>query len=78
MAKVIAFSFQYLQRTCTIVEEATEDFYGVSLMPLVNSLEQTDVYRQMWYADDPVATCELNKLFDWLTLLIDIGPKYGD
>ena len=47
--------------------------YGVSLMPLVNSLESPDEYRQTWYADDLAAIGELKKLFDWLTFLIENG-----
>ena len=52
-------------------------FYGVSLMPLIRLLESPDKYRQAWYADDSSALGKLEKLLDWLLLLMENGPKYG-
>ena len=51
-------------------------FYGVSLMPLIESLKDRDKYLQTWYADDSGALGAL-ELVEWLSSLTENGPKYG-
>ena len=52
-------------------------FYGVSLMPLIESLKDRDKYLQTWYADDSGALGALENLVEWLSSLTENGPKYG-
>ena len=52
-------------------------FYGVSLMPLIESLKDRDKYLQTWYADDSGALGALENLVEWLSTLTENGPKYG-
>ena len=52
-------------------------FYGVSLMPLIDSLKDRDKYLQTWYADDSGALGALENLVEWLSSLTEYGPKYG-
>ena len=52
-------------------------FYGVSLMPLIESLKGRDKYLQTWYADDSGALGALENLVEWLSSLTEKGPKYG-
>ena len=52
-------------------------FYGVSLMPLIESLKDRDKYFQLWYADDSGAPGALENLVEWLSTLTENGPKYG-
>ena len=52
-------------------------FYGVSLMPLNESLKDRHKYLQTWYAADSGALGALEKLFEWLSSLTENGPKYG-
>ena len=51
--------------------------YGVSLMPLIESLKDRDKYSQTWYADDSGALGALENLVEWLSSLTENGPKYG-
>ena len=53
-------------------------FYGVSLMPLIESLKDRDKCLQTWYADDSGALGALANLVDWLSSLTEKGPKYGN
>ena len=50
-------------------------FYGVSLMPLIESLKDRDKYLQTWYADDLGALGALENLVEWLSSLTENGPK---
>ena len=52
-------------------------FYGVSLMPLIESLKDRDKYLQTWYADDSGALGALENLVEWLSSLTENRPKYG-
>ena len=52
-------------------------FYGVSLIPLIESLKDRDKYLQTWYADDSGALGPLENLVEWLSSLTENGPKYG-
>ena len=52
-------------------------FYGVSLMPLIESLKDRPKYLQTWYADDSGALGALENLVEWLSSLTENGPKYG-
>ena len=52
-------------------------FYGVSLMPLIESLKDREKYIQTWYADDSGALGALENLVEWLSSLTENGPKYG-
>ena len=51
--------------------------YGVSLMPLIESLKDRDTYLQTWYADDSGALGALENLVEWLSSLTENGPKYS-
>ena len=42
-------------------------FYGVSLMPLIESLKDRDKYLETWYADDSGALGALENLVEWLS-----------
>ena len=46
-------------------------FYGVSLMPLIQSLKDRDKYLQTWYADDSGALGALENLVEWLSSLTE-------
>ena len=48
-------------------------FYGVSLMPLIESLKDRDKYLQT----DSGALGALENLVEWLSSLTENGPKYG-
>ena len=53
-------------------------FYGVSLMPLIESLKDREKYLQTWYADDSGALGALENMVEWLSSLTEnFGPKYG-
>ena len=47
-------------------------FYGVSLMPLIESLKD-----RTWYAGDSGTLGALGNLVEWLSSLTENGPKYG-
>jgi hypothetical protein len=51
--------------------------YSVAIMPLIRRCKRVDDWRQCWYADDSSAVARLTKLVEWLTLLMEEGPKFG-
>jgi hypothetical protein len=52
-------------------------FYGVSLLPLINSLPRDAETTPTWYADDASVIGPLISIKVWLTDLINRGPSYG-
>ena len=51
--------------------------YAVGILPFIRSLHHPERRIQIWYADDASAGAALDKLKEWLSELMKMGPSYG-
>jgi hypothetical protein len=51
--------------------------YSIAIMPLIRKCTRVGEWHQCWYADDSSAVARLRQLVEWLTLLMEEGPKFG-
>jgi hypothetical protein len=51
--------------------------YSIAIMPLIRKCTRVGDWKQCWYADDSSAVARLQKLVEWMTLLMKEGPKFG-
>ena len=51
--------------------------YGISLLPLTNTLRNVPDTKQMTYADDITGAGKLEALRAWWEYLLHLGPKIG-
>jgi len=53
-------------------------FYGIGVLPLTRMLKKPDLWKQNWYADDSGCLGLFANLRQWLQLLLEEGPTFGD
>ena len=59
---------------------AAMPMYGVAIKPLIDKLASTvdsNLCKQVWYADDSSSAGELFEMLKWWKELCTTGPKYG-
>ncbi len=52
-------------------------YNAVGSLPLISFLQQTDKWKQIWYADDATSIGTCHHLREWFDNLIKAGPSYG-
>ena len=51
--------------------------YALATVPLIHRLDNVEVLRQVWYADDASATGSLVSIRSWWDQLSTVGPAFG-
>ena len=66
----------YSQEGTTQGNHLAMAMYAIAITPLINNLE-SELLKQIWYADDTAAGGKLSHLKAWWDRLTEVGPDYG-
>ena len=51
--------------------------YAIGVPPLISRLQNPELHKQNWYADDTACAAPLSHIREWVVWLLEIGPLYG-